>query len=81
MGQYFETIKTEGPDNNNVIQRHTRALNNYLTYGWSSENLEPGATPLEKEKSVKHQSSGFTVKNNNLVVVTILCCDDDYDQD
>lgn len=81
MGQYYYTIKTEGPDNENVVRRHNMALNNYLKYGWGDEKLLIDTVPLEKEKSVKHQSSSSTVKNNNLILITILCCDDDYDSE
>ena len=74
---YFYSIKTEGPDNDNVVRRHNMALNNYLKYGWASDVLQPEATPLTKEKDVHHMSHATSVKNNNLVMTTVLCCEDE----
>jgi hypothetical protein len=80
---YFYKIVTSGnqPKFDEVAQRHTNALNNYLVYGMAMETdpaaVDPMRPKLSKQKEVRHMTTVQTIEHMTIYTTTHLCCEDD----
>jgi hypothetical protein len=79
---YFYSICTEAyqPKFGEAAEKHTRALNNYLVYGISTDaTLGENMPKLPKQKVVRHQAMAQTLQasNGTIYTTTTLCCEDD----